>query len=63
MKQGNRFIYDMLNFELPAAIDDVLWIGEIATDLSEGNGTIIVKIPFQAQGKTEFTLNKKRSER
>lgn len=49
MKQSNRFIYDMLDFELPEATNDILWIGEMAVDVLEENGTVVVKIPFQAQ--------------
>lgn len=51
MKQTNRFINDMLDFDSPEAINDTLWIGEMAVDVIERNGNIIVRIPFQAQKK------------
>jgi len=54
MKQRNRFIYDMLDFELPEAANDIFWLAEMARNVFEKDGNIIVEIPFQAQQKPNF---------
>ena len=54
MKQSNRFSNDMLDLELPDAANDVFWLSGMAIDGTEEKGSAILKIPFQAQRKSEF---------
>lgn len=55
MKQKNSFKYDMLDFDLPEAKNDILWIAEMAEEVYEQcDGSVIIKIPFQAQKKEMF---------
>lgn len=54
MKQDNRFSSDMLDFNTQDAINDKLWLGMMASDVTEQNGTVFAKIPFRAQMSPKF---------
>ncbi len=49
MKQGNDFMVDMLDFDLPEAEDDVLWRAYKPTAAAAVEGDVILTVPFQAQ--------------
>ena len=49
MKQRNHFIYDMLDFDLPEAGEDVFWLAGKPARAWERGGAVIVEVPFQAQ--------------
>jgi alpha-D-xyloside xylohydrolase len=49
MKQGNDFMVDMLDFDRPAAEQDVLWRAYKPTAVQAVGGDAILTVPFQAQ--------------
>lgn len=57
MKQSNRFVYDMLDFELPESLDDVFWLAGKPTEACEENGAVILEIPFQALQKPKLVAD------
>lgn len=57
MEQSNRFIYDMLDFDLPDAVNDVFWLAGKPTKVREENGAVILEIPFQALNRPKLTAD------
>jgi alpha-D-xyloside xylohydrolase len=57
MKQQNRFIFDMLDQDLPEAINETVWCGGIPESVITKNGSVIINIPFQAQKKINIFIN------
>jgi alpha-D-xyloside xylohydrolase len=49
MKQGNDFMVDMLDFDLPEAHNDILWRAYKPTAVAALDGDVILTVPFQAQ--------------
>jgi len=49
MKQGNDFMTDMLDFDLPEAQGDVLWRASAPTVVEAVDGDAVLTVPFQAQ--------------
>jgi alpha-D-xyloside xylohydrolase len=49
MKQGNDFMVDMLDFDLPQTRSDVLWRAYKPTAAAAVDGDVILTVPFQAQ--------------
>ena len=45
MKQGNDFMVDMLDFDLPEAQQDVLWRAYVPTAAEVGNSDIFLTVP------------------
>lgn len=54
MKQRNHFIYDMLDFDLPEAGEDVFWLAGKPARAWERGGAVIVEVPFQAQTRPKL---------
>lgn len=51
MKQANNFLYDMLDFDLPQAANDVVWLAGRCESVREENGNVVLGVPFYAQKK------------
>ena len=49
MKQGNDFMVDLLDLDLPEAADDVLWRACRPTGARAVGGDVWLTVPFQAQ--------------
>lgn len=49
MKQTNRFMSDMLDFELPETANDVLWRACKPTGATTHDGAVYLSVPFAAQ--------------
>jgi alpha-D-xyloside xylohydrolase len=49
MKQGNDFMIDMLDFDLPEAHNDILWRAYKPTAVAAIDGDVVLTVPFQAQ--------------
>jgi len=49
MKQGNRFIFDMLDQDAPEAAHETVWCAGKPESVITENQAVIMRIPFQAQ--------------
>ncbi|MHB1000220.1 MAG: glycoside hydrolase family 31 protein [Armatimonadota bacterium] len=49
MKQTNRFINDMLDFDMPETANDVLWRACKPVSAEVSGSNVILKVPFKAQ--------------
>lgn len=49
MKQTNRFVNDMLDYDLPEAAGDVLWRACRPTGAHVSGDAVVLEVPFQAQ--------------
>ncbi|MHB1459340.1 MAG: hypothetical protein ACYC0V_20715, partial [Armatimonadota bacterium] len=49
MKQTNRFVNDMLDYDLPEAAGDVLWRACRPTGARISGDVVALEVPFQAQ--------------
>jgi len=54
MKQKNKFLYDMLDMDMPEAEKDVIWRALRPIEVVERDGAINITIPFQAQKPKSF---------
>ncbi len=51
MKQTNKFLCDMLDYDLPQAANDILWLAGKCSSVKEDTGRVILEVPFYAQKK------------
>lgn len=49
MKQGNRFIFDMLDQDSPEAVYETVWCAGKPDSVISKDKSVIIRIPFQAQ--------------
>ncbi|MBO4732753.1 MAG: hypothetical protein J5597_08155 [Spirochaetaceae bacterium] len=49
MKQTNRFVFDMLDQDLPEAASDRIFRAGLPVSADAENGTVVVKVPFVRQ--------------
>ncbi|MBN1500547.1 MAG: alpha-xylosidase [Spirochaetes bacterium] len=49
MKQGNRFIFDMLDQDVPGVSGEKIWSAGRARDVADSGSAAVIKIPFQPQ--------------
>jgi len=54
VKPSSKFIFDMLDFDLPEAAADVFWLAGKAREVWEKDGAVIVDIPFRAQTRPKL---------
>lgn len=57
MKQKDRFIYDMLDFDVQESAQDILWKAYNPISAEAVNGEIVLKVPFQAQNREKIEPN------
>ncbi len=48
MKQKNKFVWDMLDMDLPQAQDDILRMAGVPVKATKKDGDILLKVPFHA---------------
>lgn len=59
MKQKNKFLFDMLDMDMPEAEKDVLWRACRPTKVEEQERAIQITVPFQAQKPKSFIPDNK----
>jgi alpha-D-xyloside xylohydrolase len=57
MKQKDRFIYDMLDFDTQETAGDILWKACNPVSVEAVNGSAVLKVPFQAQNREKVEPN------
>jgi alpha-D-xyloside xylohydrolase len=58
VRLSNKFVHDLLDFDLPETAEDVFWLAGKASRVWEQDGAVIIEIPFQAQTRPKLMADK-----